>query len=143
LFDVKCSKHLPQIITENKGVPLMWKTGHSYIKNKLREVAGALGGEMSGHIFFKDRWYGFDDALYSGARLLEIVAKQEVDAASYFASLPNSVNTPELYIPISDFEKFQFMAEFAKKASFRNATVNTIDGLRVDFPYGFGLVRPS
>lgn len=143
LFDVKCSKFLPQVILEKEGVPLMWKTGHSYIKNKMKEVEGLLAGEMSGHIFFKDRWYGFDDALYSGARLLEILSNYEGDVSSFFNSLPNSVNTPELQIPLSDFEKFEFMKKFSEAANFPDATINTIDGVRVDFPYGFGLVRPS
>lgn len=143
LFDVKCSKYLQKVIQAKKGTPLMWKTGHSYIKNKMKEVGGLLGGEMSGHIFFKDRWYGFDDALYSGARLLEIISKQEKDAATFFAMLPNSVNTPELQIPVCDQEKFDFMKKFSEIAIFPDATINTIDGLRVDFPFGFGLVRPS
>ncbi|MBA2654510.1 MAG: phosphomannomutase/phosphoglucomutase [Gammaproteobacteria bacterium] len=143
LFDVKCSKFLSQVISEKAGIPLMWKTGHSYIKNKMKEVEGALGGEMSGHIFFKDRWYGFDDALYSGARLLEIISQAPEDVATFFAALPNSVNTPELQIPISENEKFSFMEKLAKVALFPDATINSIDGLRVDFSYGFGLIRPS
>ncbi len=143
LFDVKCSQHLPQVICEKQGIPFMWKTGHSYIKNKMKEVGAELAGEMSGHIFFKDRWYGFDDALYSGARLLEIIANQEMDATQYFNLLPNSINTPEINVPISDDKKFIFMEKLTQIASFPNGAVNTIDGLRVDFPYGFGLVRPS
>jgi phosphomannomutase/phosphoglucomutase len=143
LFDVKCSQHLAHVIADNQGIPLMWKTGHSYLKNKMKEVGAELAGEMSGHIFFKDRWYGFDDALYSGARLLEIVSRQKEDASTFFNSLPNSVNTPELHIPLSEDQKFPFMEELAKIAVFPDSKVNTIDGLRVDFPFGFGLIRPS
>lgn len=143
LFDVKCSSYLQQVIAKEGGMPLMWKTGHSYIKNKMKEMDAALAGEMSGHIFFKHRWYGFDDALYSGARLLEILSNYENDSAAFFKELPDTINTPELQIPISDHEKFLFMEKFTKEANFTDATVNTIDGLRADFPYGFGLVRPS
>jgi phosphomannomutase/phosphoglucomutase len=143
LFDVKCSKHLPEVILREKGIPFMWKTGHSYIKNKMKELGSALAGEMSGHIFFKDRWYGFDDALYSGARLLEIISKVHTDVSEFFASLPNSFNTPELQIPIPDSKKFELMKQLANSAKFPEGSITTIDGLRVDFPYGFGLVRPS
>jgi phosphomannomutase / phosphoglucomutase len=143
LFDVKCSQFLQKIIAEQGGVSLMWKTGHSYIKNKMREVNAALAGEMSGHIFFKDRWYGFDDALYSAARLLEIISAFKQDVATFFSLLPNSINTPELHIPVSDLEKFDFIKQLIKIAHFPDAIINTIDGLRVDFPYGFGLIRPS
>lgn len=143
LYDVKCSSYLPQVIQQYAGEPFMWKTGHSYIKNKMKEVNAALAGEMSGHLFFKDRWYGFDDALYAGARMLEIISQQSCDATTFFRRLPDSVNTPELNIPVSDHDKFDFMVELAKIAHFPEGTINTIDGLRVDFPYGFGLVRPS
>jgi phosphomannomutase / phosphoglucomutase len=142
LYDVKCSQHLHQVILDHGGIPFMWKTGHSYLKNKMKEIASPLAGEMSGHIFFNDRWYGFDDALYSGARLLEIVS-QYSDITSFFDSLPNSINTPELQIPISEQEKFQLIEKLTKLAKFPDATINTIDGLRVDFPFGFGLVRSS
>lgn len=143
LFDVKCSSYLPQVIAQYGGKPFMWKTGHSYIKNKMKEVSAALAGEMSGHLFFKDRWYGFDDALYSGARMLEIISKHNGDSSSFFKVLPDSVNTPELNIPVADDEKFKFMAALSEIAVFEGGTINTIDGLRVDFSYGFGLVRPS
>lgn len=143
LFDVKCSSYLPQVITQHSGKAIMWKTGHSYIKHKMKEVSAALAGEMSGHIFFKDRWYGFDDALYAGARLLEILARQNIDSAEFFKRLPDTINTPELNIPVSDREKFHFMDKLHEIAQFPEGQVTTIDGLRVDFPYGFGLVRPS
>lgn len=143
LYDVKCSSFLPQVITEHGGQPFMWKTGHSYIKNKMKEMNASLAGEMSGHVFFKDRWYGFDDALYSGARMLEIIAQQSNDTSTFFKALPDTINTPELNVPISDHDKFNFMSEFSKIANFPDGEINTIDGLRVDFPYGFGLVRPS
>lgn len=143
LFDVKCSSYLPQVIEQHSGTPFMWKTGHSYIKNKMKEINAELAGEMSGHLFFKDRWYGFDDALYAGARMLEIISKSTKDCSSFFKSLPDTINTPELNVPLADEEKFRFMAELTKNACFPGAVINTIDGLRADFPYGFGLVRPS
>lgn len=143
LFDVKCSRHLKDVIFQHGGEPLMWKTGHSYIKNKMKETQAVLAGEMSGHIFFKDRWYGFDDALYAGARLLEIISQQDQDAATFFATLPNSLNTPELNVPVADEDKFDFMSRLTSNAQFPEAVINTIDGIRVDFPYGFGLVRSS
>lgn len=143
LFDVKCSQGLPSVIAQHGGVPLMWKTGHSFIKNKMREVGAVLAGEMSGHIFFQDRWYGFDDALYAGARLLEIISAFPGNADEFFASLPDSVNTPELHIPCSDSEKFRLIKKFTAIAVFNEAIVSTTDGVRVDFPYGFGLIRPS
>lgn len=143
LFDVKCSQHLPHIIKAHGGQPMMWKTGHSFIKNKMHEVNSLLAGEMSGHIFFKDRWYGFDDGMYAGARLLEILSQHASDADSLFNSLPNSVNTPELQIPVTEQDKFILMAKLTDIAQFPNAIISTIDGLRADFPYGFGLVRLS
>jgi len=143
IFDVKCSSHLPQVIAQHGGQPLMWKTGHSLVKAKLKEIGAPLAGEMSGHIFFKERWFGFDDGLYTAARLLEILAIDMRSSNAVFAALPNSVNTPELKLMLPDERKFLFMAEFQKTASFLAAKVTTIDGLRADFPFGFGLVRCS
>jgi phosphomannomutase/phosphoglucomutase len=143
IFDVKCSKHLEDLIASLGGEPIMWKTGHSLIKSKLAETQAVLAGEMSGHIFFKDKWYGFDDAIYAGARLLQILAAQSGNSDELFAEIPDSVNTPELKIYVSEQEKFSLMQEIISKANFSSATVVTIDGLRVNFSDGWGLVRPS
>lgn len=143
IFDVKCSQNLPKIIKQHRGNPVMWKTGHSYIKTKMADMDSPLSGEMSGHIFFKERWYGFDDALYAGARFLEILAKDDRPCSEVFAALPDSVNTPEIKIPIDDHIKFQFIENFIESANFDHAALNTIDGLRVDFDDGWGLIRAS
>lgn len=143
IYDVKCTNHLAKVIRELGGEPIMWKTGHSLIKSKLAETQAALAGEMSGHIFFKDGWYGFDDALYAGARLLQILANSDKTTHELFERFPNSVNTPELKIFVSEDEKFSLMAKLLKSANFKTAEVSTIDGLRVNFADGWGLVRPS
>jgi phosphomannomutase/phosphoglucomutase len=143
IYDVKCTNNLAHVITAAGGEPIMWKTGHSLIKAKLAETQAALAGEMSGHIFFKDGWYGFDDALYAAARLLKILAATPNKSAELFANIPNSVNTPELKIAISDTEKFVLMAKLVKNAAFANTEIITIDGLRVNFAHGWGLIRPS
>lgn len=144
IYDVKCSSHLHDQIESHGGKPLMWKTGHSLIKAKMQEMQAALAGEMSGHFFFKQRWYGFDDALYAGARLLEILSKETVDSDAVFAAIPDSVNTPELKVLVPEAEKFTVMQQLVDGADFGNAKeVITIDGLRVNFPDGWGLVRPS
>ena len=143
IYDVKCSRFLDGIIREHGGDPLMWKTGHSYIKKKIKESGALLAGEMSGHIFFSERWYGFDDGLYSAARLLEVLGKDERPAAEVFAALPDSVNTPELNIAMQEGEPPRFMDKLMASAHFENAQVFTIDGMRVDFPDGWGLVRAS
>ncbi len=144
IFDVKCTDNLSTLIRSLGGEPIMWKTGHSLIKAKMVETKAQLAGEVSGHIFFKDRWYGFDDALYAGARLLEIMAKHNQGAHQVFDGIPHSVITPELRIPVADNEKYQLMQELVNHANFTDAKeVNTIDGLRVSFADGWGLVRPS
>lgn len=143
IFDVKCSGYLAPVIQQHGGKPLMWKTGHSVMKAKLIETGAPLAGELSGHIFFKDRWYGFDDGLYVGARLLEILAKDTRSCAEIFADLPNSVNTPELKLMLPEERKFIFIEELKNRAKFPDAKVTTIDGIRADFADGFGLVRPS
>ncbi len=144
IFDVKCSDHLAKVIKKYGGEPIMWKTGHSLIKLKLAETGAALAGEMSGHIFFKDGWYGFDDAIYAGARLLQILATTPDDSTALFADIPNSVNTPELKVFVNDEEKFLLMNQLISQAKFSVAhEVLTIDGLRVNFTDGWGLVRPS
>lgn len=143
IFDVKCTSHLGNHIASKGGQPLMWKTGHSLIKAKMKETGAQLAGEMSGHIFFKERWYGFDDGIYSCARLLEILSKSSQTSAEIFAELPDSVNTPELNIHLKEGENFLFIEELKKIADFPEANLVTIDGLRVNFTDGFGLVRAS
>jgi phosphomannomutase / phosphoglucomutase len=143
LFDVKCTRYLPEIIKKYGGKPLMWKTGHSLLKNKMRERGALLAGEMSGHVFFKERWYGFDDGLYTACRLLEILSKDQRSSSEVFASLPDSVNTPELKLAIPEEEKFLFMEQLIQHFNVENATKSTIDGLRVEFEDGWGLIRPS
>ena len=144
IFDVKCTRNLFPWIRLHGGKPLMWKTGHSLIKAKLKETGGPLAGEMSGHIFFKDRWYGFDDGLYAGARLLEIVSRVE-NPSRALEALPDSISTPELNMALErEGENHRLIAELQKTARFDGATeVNTIDGLRVEYPDGFGLMRAS
>jgi phosphomannomutase/phosphoglucomutase len=144
IYDVKCSQLLEAEIQQAGGKPTMWRTGHSFIKAKLKETGAALAGEMSGHIFFKERWYGFDDGVYAGARMLEILSKSTNSADEIFNSIPDTVNTPELQIKMPSFgEHYELMDELARNATFPDGKVSTLDGLRVDFTDGFGLVRPS
>ncbi len=143
IYDVKCSRLLPQAIEEAGGEPEMWKTGHSFVKARIKETGAALGGEMSGHIFFKERWYGFDDALYSAARLLEIVSRDPRPVSEIFGEIPDSVNTPELGIKFAEGEHHKFMEAFTRDSNFDDAKLTTIDGLRADFSDGWGLVRAS
>lgn len=143
IFDVKCTRNLAAAIREAGGRPVMWRTGHSFIKAKLKESEAALAGEMSGHIFFKERWYGFDDGLYAGARLIELLSRDPRPTQEIFDALPDSCNTPELRIEMEEGEHFKFMEELEKTANFSDGKVSTIDGVRVDFDDGFGLVRPS
>ncbi|CDZ77865.1 Phosphomannomutase/phosphoglucomutase [Legionella massiliensis] len=143
VYDVKCSSHLARVVEEAEGVAKMCPTGHSIVKGVMKEDKAALAGEMSGHIFFKDRWYGFDDALYSACRLLEIISQSSQTSSEQFAAIPNSVNTPEIKIPIAEEEKFEFMQRFSEQAQFPEATIITIDGLRVEFANGWGLLRAS
>jgi phosphomannomutase / phosphoglucomutase len=143
IYDVKCSRKLASHIREHGGKPTMWKTGHSLVKAKLKETGAPLGGEMSGHIFFKERWYGFDDALYCAARLLEIVSKV-ADPSALLENLPNSLCTPELNIACSEGEHHAVIGKMAAAAVFDGATeIITIDGLRVEYADGFGLARGS
>jgi len=145
IYDVKCTGKLQPLILEAGGSPIMWKTGHSLIKAKMRQTGAELAGEMSGHFFFKERWYGFDDGIYSAARLLEIVASdiegrppQEV-----FDELPKCVSTPELKIEMEEGEHYRFVETFQQKSKFEGARITTIDGVRADWPDGWGLVRAS
>lgn len=143
IYDVKCSRNLASEIEAAGGKATMWRTGHSFIKAKLRETGAALAGEMSGHIFIKDRWYGFDDGVYAGARLLEILSKKSETPQQIFDALPDSVNTPELRMEFAEGEHYAFMEKLKEVAEFPNGEVSTIDGLRVDYDEGFGLIRPS
>lgn len=144
IYDVKCSRTLATEIEAAGGQATMWRTGHSFIKAKLKETGAALAGEMSGHIFFKERWFGFDDGVYAGARLLELLSKMDETPQAIFDALPNTMNTPELHIHVDNFgEHYELMEELVKNAHFPNEKVSTFDGLRVDFEHGFGLIRPS
>jgi phosphomannomutase/phosphoglucomutase len=143
IYDVKCTGHLAGQILRHGGSPIMWKTGHSLIKAKMRETEAELAGEMSGHFFFRERWYGFDDGIYAAARLLEILAADDRDAAEIFAELPKGVSTPELKIPMAEGEHYAFIGAFREKARFEGAKIATIDGVRADWPDGWGLVRCS
>ena len=143
IYDVKCTGHLATHILRHGGSPLMWKTGHSLIKAKMKETEAELAGEMSGHFFFRERWYGFDDGLYAAARLLEILAASPDDAQVLFDQLPKGVSTPELKINLAEGEQYKFIDEFTAKAKFEGARIATIDGVRADWPDGWGLVRAS
>ncbi len=143
LYDVKCSKHLNSIISDLGGRPIMWKTGHSHMKAKLKETGALLAGEFSGHICFGERWYGFDDALYSAARLLEIIGTSDETADELFSQFPVTFSTPELKITTTETEKFRIMERLAREADFGDGALTTIDGVRVDYADGWGLVRPS
>ncbi|WP_225562900.1 phosphomannomutase/phosphoglucomutase [Rhodanobacter sp. DHG33] len=145
IYDVKCTGHLKGQILEAGGSPLMWRTGHSLIKGKMRETGAELAGEMSGHFFFKERWFGFDDGIYAGARLMEILAGdlEERSPEEIFDTLPKGVSTPELKIEMAEGEHYRFMEKFKAEANFDDATIITIDGVRADWPDGWGLVRAS
>lgn len=143
IYDIKCTALLPKVIEEAGGQATMWKTGHSYMKAKMRESGAALGGEVSGHMFFKERWYGFDDGVYTAARMLEILSAQSQTAAELFVALPNAYNTPEIDIPFEEGLHYVFMDKIKAVADFRDAKVFDLDGLRVDFDDGWGLIRPS
>jgi phosphomannomutase/phosphoglucomutase len=143
IYDVKSTRNLKPWILKHGGVPLLWKTGHSLIKTKMKEVGAALAGEMSGHTFFRERWYGFDDGLYGGARLLEILAKYD-DPSALLESLPDAVSTPELNVACAEGEHHALIGQLGKTAKFPGATdIVRIDGLRVEYPDGFGLARAS
>ena len=144
IFDVKSSRNLARHIEQAGGKATMWKTGHSFIKNKMKETGALLAGEMSGHIFFKERWFGFDDGLYSAARMLEILTTQGLTASQRFALLPNDVSTPEITLKLDeDGAQHRFVEKFVAEATFEGAQLTTIDGVRADFNYGWGLVRAS
>ncbi|MCK7597949.1 phosphomannomutase/phosphoglucomutase [Microbulbifer sp. CAU 1566] len=143
VFDVKSSRALADLVTQYGGRPVMWKTGHAPMKTKMLETGALLGGELSGHIFIKDRWYGFDDGIYAAARVLEIMALREQSLDELLDSLPQMVNTPEILLPVPEQRKFGLIDKLRKQGHFGDADLNTIDGLRIEFADGWGLVRAS
>ncbi|MFP5505991.1 MAG: phosphomannomutase/phosphoglucomutase, partial [Gammaproteobacteria bacterium] len=143
IYDVKSSAHLPKIIRDFGGSPEMWRSGHSLIKARMQETGAVLAGEMSGHVFFNDRWFGFDDAIYAAARLLEILSNDHRSSSKMFAALPDAHCTPQLLLPMPEGRPQQYMDAFMGKAKFDGAEIVTLDGLRAEFPDGWGLVRAS
>ena len=143
IYDVKCTSHLPKVISEAGGNPVMYKTGHSLIKAKMKELGSPFAGEMSGHFFFGERWYGVDDGIYAAARLLEILGNTEAPPEAILNALPTSFSTPELKVQMQEGENHSFIEAFKAVARFEGAEINTIDGLRADFDDGWGLVRAS
>ena len=143
IYDVKCSRRLASVINEYGGRPIMWKTGHSWIKARMKSMGALLAGEMSGHIFFQERWYGFDDGLYAAARLLEILGIEDREADAIFGAFPEDESTPEINLAVPDDQKFELIERLANAGDFGDANINDIDGLRVDYPDGWGLCRAS
>lgn len=143
IYDVKCSRRLAATINEFGGRPIMWKTGHSWIKAKMKETGALLAGEMSGHVFFSERWLGFDDGIYSAARLLEILGIEDRTSDEVFADFPEDVSTPEINLTVTDENKFEIIKKLASEGEFGDANINTIDGVRVDYADGWGLCRAS
>ena len=148
IFDVKCSQQVPPFIEAHQGIPLMWKTGHSLIKAKMKETGALLAGELSGHLFIKERWYGFDDGIYAGVRILEIVSTciasgEFKNSEAIFSPLPNSISTPEIALPVLESQKFSLVQSLSETIDASSGKISTIDGVRIDFPDGFGLVRAS
>lgn len=143
LFDVKCTRSLNSLISNYGGRPIMWKTGHSFMKEKMAETGALLGGEFSGHIFFKERWFGFDDGMYAAARLIEILSTTDPDLDAHLSAFPATVGTPELKVASDDINKFAIVEQFSQQGDFENGKVTTLDGVRVDFNDGWGLVRAS
>jgi len=143
IFDVKSSRDLNKVVSSYGGRPIMWKTGHSHMKAKMKETNALLGGELSGHIFIKERWYGFDDGLYAAARILEIMSLRDQDLDGIFESFPSLPCTPEIKVPIAEDKKFELIKKLIASNKFDDGRITTIDGLRVDFPEGWGLVRAS
>ena len=143
IFDVKCSNILKKFIEENSGIAYMSKTGHSYIKKNLFEKNALLAGEMSGHIFFKDRWFGFDDAIYAGSRMLEILSEKEKNSSDIFSELPQNLSTPEINISVSDENKFSIISKLIKILEKESGEINSLDGIRIDRDSCWGLIRAS
>lgn len=143
IFDVKCTRRLTPLISGYGGRPVMWKTGHSLIKKKMKETGALLAGEMSGHIFFKERWYGFDDGIYSAARLLEILSLDKRNAEQVFSAFPSDISTPEINIKVTEQTKFGMIERLQREGQWGEANITSIDGVRVDYPKGWGLIRAS
>ena len=143
IFDVKCSRYLPEVIREAGGEPLMWKTGHSHIKAKIKETQSPLAGEFSGHLCIVENWYDFDDAIFSAGRLLQLLSQTAACADECFAKYPVTVATPEIKIQTSEEHKFVVMQKLAEVGDFGSGEMTQIDGIRVDFDNGWGLIRPS
>jgi len=143
VFDVKCSRNLTQLITRHGGRPVLWKTGHAFMKEKMVETGALLGGEFSGHMFFGERWYGFDDGMYAAGRLAEILSTHGESLDDSIAGFPATINTPEIIIPVPEADKFRLIEKIVENASFSTGKVNTMDGIRVDFNDGWGLLRAS
>ena len=143
LFDVKCSRLLSQLIVNHGGRPTMWKCGHSHMKRKMADSDALLGGEFSGHIFFKERWYGFDDGMYAAARLLEALTLAGTTLDDELAGYPSLHSSPEILIAVDDERKFSLVQSFANHAKFDDAQLIDIDGLRYEFRNGWGLLRAS
>ena len=143
VFDVKCSRNLTQLITRHGGRPVLWKTGHAFMKEKMIETGALLGGEFSGHMFFGERWYGFDDGMYAAARLAEILSTHGKTLDDTIAEFPATISTPEILIPVAEDRKFVLIENIIRNADFSSGKVNTMDGIRVDFNQGWGLLRAS
>jgi phosphomannomutase/phosphoglucomutase len=143
VFDVKCSRNLSELISRHGGRPVLWKTGHAFMKEKMAETGALLGGEFSGHMFFGERWYGFDDGMYAAGRLAEILSTHGDSLDVSLAAFPETVNTPEILIPVADEDKFPLMEKIISNADFSSGKINTMDGIRVDFADGWGLLRAS
>ena len=143
IFDVKCSRNLSQVITKFGGRPVLWKTGHAFMKEKMRETGALLAGEFSGHMFFGERWYGFDDGMYAAGRLAEILSTSGASLDEALSELPVSVSTPEIIIPIDESRKFSIIEKVVHNADFPEGKINTLDGIRVDYKHGWGLLRAS
>ncbi|MDX1370636.1 MAG: phosphomannomutase/phosphoglucomutase, partial [Pseudomonas sp.] len=143
IFDVKCTRRLTPLISGYGGRPVMWKTGHSLIKKKMKETGALLAGEMSGHIFFKERWFGFDDGIYAAARLLEILSQDRRDAEHVFSAFPNDISTPEINIQVTEQSKFSIIEQLQRDGVWGEGNITNLDGVRVDYPKGWGLVRAS
>ncbi|WP_218185983.1 phosphomannomutase/phosphoglucomutase [Pseudomonas sp. ML96] len=143
IYDVKCTRRLGALISGYGGRPVMWKTGHSLIKKKMKETGALLAGEMSGHVFFKERWFGFDDGIYSAARLLEILSQDRRDAEHVFSAFPLDISTPEINVTVTDESKFRLIDRLQRDGVWGEANLTTLDGVRVDYPKGWGLVRAS
>lgn len=143
VFDVKCTRNLTDLITAHGGRPVLWKTGHAFMKEKMTETGALLGGEFSGHMFFGERWYGFDDGMYAAGRLAEILSTHGESLDESIAAFPTTFNTPEIIIPLPEEDKFRLIKKIIDNSDFPSGKVNTMDGIRVDFTDGWGLVRAS